>query len=303
MLKAGGVAGGAPNPTPFPARRRRKTQIGAGDAVYEALWRAVADRRIVGFKHPLSQALLSQENALLCVRNALETPTAGDAQRILKAAHSVLKETARSRQKARGEGKPVAFYDYVDEQQKLLYQVVRFRPKRFSQRRPYKDGWAWGTTEGDYVKGHRGNLFLDNDAPEAAERVSLDACKQVLYRLPRALATLKAGSAVHIVEGEEDVHALEALGLTATCNSGGAGKWNDAYAEVFRGGLAYVLPDNDPAGHDHAQRIVESLADVAKHVQLVRLPGLPPKGDVRDWLKTHDRQQLIAQITQSSPGH
>lgn len=191
----------------------------------------------------------------------------------------------------------------MDEQRKLLYQVVRFRPKRFFQRRPYEDGWAWGTTEGNYVKRHRGNLFLDDDAPEDAERVPLDACRQVLYRLPKVLAALKAGSAVHIVEGEEDVHALEALGLTATCNSGGAGKWDDAYAEVFQGGQVFVLPDNDPAGHDHAQRIAQSLTDVAKQVQLVRLPGLPLKGDVRDWLKTHDRQQLIARLTQSSPGH
>ena len=43
-------------------------------------------------------------------------------------------------------GKPskvaVAHYDYIDEQGVLLYQVVRFEPKTFPQRRP--DGAAGG---------------------------------------------------------------------------------------------------------------------------------------------------------------
>ncbi len=220
-----------------------------------------------------------------------------DNQRILEAAHGALKEIARRKQKSQREGKPVAFYDYEDEQRRLLYQVVRFDPKGFSQRRPYKGGWAWGITEGCYVRGESGTLTLDDAAKDDAERVPLDACRLVLYRLPQVIAAVKAGLAIHVVEGEEDVHALEQLGLVATCNSGGAGKWNDAYAEVFQDGQVYVLPDNDPAGHDHAQRVALSLTDVAKQVQLVRLPGLPLKGDVRDWLKTHDRQQLIAQLT------
>jgi putative DNA primase/helicase len=33
-------------------------------------------------------------------------------------------------------GKEVAAYDYHDENGKLLYQVVRFEPKDFRQRRP-----------------------------------------------------------------------------------------------------------------------------------------------------------------------
>src|SRR5215472_9254861 len=38
----------------------------------------------------------------------------------------------------------VAAYDYVDEAGKLLYQVVRYEPKKFQQRRPDgKGGWIW----------------------------------------------------------------------------------------------------------------------------------------------------------------
>jgi hypothetical protein len=49
-------------------------------------------------------------------------------------------------------GKIVATYDYPDEDGKLIFQVVRFDPKDFRQRRPaqpdddpskVRDGWVW----------------------------------------------------------------------------------------------------------------------------------------------------------------
>ena len=48
--------------------------------------------------------------------------------------------------------------------------------------------------------------------------------RQVPYRFPRVMAAEE----VLIVEGEKDVHTAEALGYTATCNAGGAGKWRPA---------------------------------------------------------------------------
>ena len=39
----------------------------------------------------------------------------------------------------------VATYDYTDERGRLLYQVVRYEPKGFAQRRPDgRGGWIWG---------------------------------------------------------------------------------------------------------------------------------------------------------------
>ena len=302
QLKAGaGAEPLAPSPQ-LPAKRKRKAKIEAGDVVHEALWRAVNEGRIVSFKHPLSQALLSRENAHECIRSALETPSR-DSQRILEAAHAALKDLARRKKRQRRcEGKPVAFYDYVDERGKLLYQVVRFEPKGFSQRRPHGDGWAWGVTEDVYVRGQGGNLYLDDDAPADAERVPLDACRQVLYRLPNVKAAAGDGRSVHIVEGEEDVHALEALGLVATCNPGGALKWEEAYTETLRGCAVYILPDFDEAGEQHAQLVYEMLSGVARRLRIVRLPGLPPAGDVCDWLKTHDRRELIVELARLGPG-
>lgn len=132
QLKAGAGANPLVPSPQLPAKRKRKARIEAGDAVHDALWRAVNEGRIVPFKHPMSQVLLTSDDALLCVRNALETPSR-DSQRILEAAHAALKETARRKKRQRRcDGKPVAFYDYVDERGKLLYQVVRFEPKGFS---------------------------------------------------------------------------------------------------------------------------------------------------------------------------
>ncbi len=185
---------------------------------------------------------------------------------------------------------------------KLLYQVVRFDPKGFSQRRPCGNGWAWGVTEDVYARGRSGDLYLDDDAPPDAGRIPLDACRQVLYRLPKVKAAAEQGYSVHIVEGEEDVHALEALGLVATCNPGGALKWDEAYTETLRGCAVYIVPDFDEAGEQHAQLVYEMLSGVARRLRIVRLPGLPPAGDVRDWLKTHNRQELIVELARLGPG-
>jgi len=308
QLKAGvatspleGMATLPASPAPG-GRGRQKAAIQPGDAVHEALWRAVNEGRIVGFKHPLSQAMLSLENALACVQSALETPLARDSQRVLEAAYEALKETAKRKKQRRREGKPVAFYNYVDEQGALLFQVVRFEPKAFAQRRPYGEAWAWGLTEGRYVHGARGDLYLeDEDTPADKERVYLEACPLVLYNLPRVQQAVRDGLQIHLVEGEEDVHALEALRLAATCNPGGALKWAAEYTETLRGAKVVILPDNDEAGELHAKGVCEALSGVAQRVKIVRLPGLPPKGDVRDWLKEHDRLDLIVELARFGP--
>ena len=42
-----------------------------------------------------------------------------------------------------GKARIVASYDSCDESGELLYQVVRFEPKGFRQRRPVGQGWEW----------------------------------------------------------------------------------------------------------------------------------------------------------------
>lgn len=148
----------------------------------------------------------------------------------------------------------IATYDYVDADGMLLYQVVRYHPKDFRQRRPDGVGdWTW----------------------------NLKGVEWVLYRLPQICKAVASGKRVFIVEGEKDVHAVEVAGYTATCNSGGAGKWRPEYAEVLQGANVVVVADQDKQGDAHARQVAQSLEGVAKRVVVVK----PLEGkDVSDHL-------------------
>ena len=175
---------------------------------------------------------------------------------------------------SRGDGKPriVATYDYRDEAGHLLFQVVRLAPKDFRQRRPKPGGgWDWS------VKGAR----------------------VVPYRLPELLADPKRP--VFIVEGEKDCDNLARLGLVATCNAGGAGKWTAEHAAFLRGRRVVVLPDNDDAGRKHAQQVAQSLQGLAASVRIVELPGLPEKGDASDWLAAGGTRDELKRLVEAAP--
>lgn len=163
----------------------------------------------------------------------------------------------------------VATYDYTDEREQLLFQVLRCEPKSFRQRRPDgKGGWTY----------------------------NLNGTRRVLYRLPDLLQANQS-ALVFVTEGEKDAERLIGLGLVATTNPGGAGKWVDGYSEDLRGFQVCILPDNDEAGHRHAQIIASSLIDKAASVRILTLPNLPEKGDVTTWLDaggTHEELQTLA---------
>ena len=169
----------------------------------------------------------------------------------------------------------VAAYDYRDPGGELLFQVVRFEPKDFRQRRPDgKGGWLW----------------------------DLSGVERVPYRLPELLADPR--QPVIVVEGERDVESARSLGLVATCNPGGAGKWEPAFGLWLQGRRVAVLPDNDPPGLAHALQVAASCIWArAASVRVVELPGLPPRGDLSWWLsqlKAGDetrRRELVRAIT------
>ena len=170
-------------------------------------------------------------------------------------------------------GKIEATYDYRDERGELLFQVVRYKPKDFRQRRPEEGGgWNWS------VKGVR----------------------QVPYRLPELLAA-EAQQAVLVVEGEKDAGRLAKLGLVATTNAGGAGKWKPELSEYLKGRRVVVLPDNDEPGRQHAEKVAGSLFGVASSLRIVHLPGLAEKGDVSDWLDHGGTRQELLDLVEATP--
>jgi hypothetical protein len=155
----------------------------------------------------------------------------------------------------------VETYDYVGENGRLLFQVCRFDNKTFLQRRPNGNGgWIW----------------------------KLGDTRLVLYRLPKVRAAITANRGVVIVEGEKDVHSLEAIDMIGTCNPMGAGKWRSAYSEMLRGAAVVIIADNDACGRRHAHDVAAALHGVAADVRVIdlaqRWPGMPLKGDVTDWI-------------------
>jgi len=150
---------------------------------------------------------------------------------------------------------PWITYDYRDEDGDLLYQVVKKPGHKFLQRRPVSDSseeWIW----------------------------DLKDTRRVLYRLPQLL-NANPLEPVFIVEGEKDVETLVRMGLVATCNPGGAGKWREDYNEFFLLREVVVLADNDPAGKAHALQIIASLASVAARITHTTMPQ---GKDVSDWV-------------------
>jgi putative DNA primase/helicase len=174
----------------------------------------------------------------------------------------------------RAEAKPriVATYDYTDELGSVLLQVVRYAPKDFRQRRPRPGGgWDW----------------------------SVSGVRVVPYRLPQLLA--EPLQTVVVAEGEKDCDNLARIGVLATCNAGGAGKWTDEHAAFLQGRRVLVLPDNDESGRSHAQQVARSLHGICESVRIVELPGLPHKGDASDWIAAGGTKEQLERLDEAAP--
>ncbi|TWT40108.1 toprim domain-containing protein [Botrimarina hoheduenensis] len=179
------------------------------------------------------------------------------------------------RKSTSSKGRIVAEYAYRDANGKLIFQALRKQledgRKTFLQRQPDGGGgWTWN------AKG----------------------CAVVPYRLPELLADPEPTA--FVVEGEKDVESLVKLGLVATCNAGGAGKWKPEHAKYLRGRRVVVLPDNDEAGRNHRDCVVHSLRGVAESVRVVELPGLPEKGDVSDWLAGGGTREALLELVEAA---
>jgi putative DNA primase/helicase len=192
-------------------------------------------------------------------------------------------------------GTLVATYDYRDEANQLLFEVVRFDATdptgRFRQRRPDGNGgWIWNT------KGVR---------------------THVLYRLGQLIEAPKAGWRILVCEGERDANTALTLGFAATTMPGGVGKWRAEYNHYFQGADVVVVSDNDPQardpktgapqchadgrpvlpGQDHAACVVRHLRKVAAHVRQI----IFPQKDLTAWKEAGGTKAALQVMIDSSP--
>jgi hypothetical protein len=174
-------------------------------------------------------------------------------------------------------------YQYQDADGKLLFEAVRFRdPKGFAQRRPARAG----------EQSRDGHVW------------KLDGVRRVLYRLPELIAagTADPEKIVFVVEGEKDADNLASFGLVATTCAQGAGKWKREYNESLRGRRVVILPDNDTPGLQHAETVRCNLQGVAREVRILKLEGLPDKGDISDWLKDGGTGEQLLELAEAALG-
>ena len=118
------------------------------------------------------------------------------------------------------------------------------------------------------------------------------------HRLPELLAADK-GALVFFVEGEKDVDRLRSSGLAATSSPEGAGRWRDDFASCLTSRRVVIIPDNDEQGEAHAEAVFASLRRRGIVSAMLRLEGLPHKGDVCDWLKAGGTPEKLVEMAQA----
>ena len=170
----------------------------------------------------------------------------------------------------------VATYDYTDAAGSLLYQSVRYEPKDFRCRRPDgAGGWTW----------------------------TLDGVRLVPYRL----LELAEAPRVYIPEGEKDADTLAALGLTATTNHGGAGKWRAEHTAALVAAAVpevVVIRDNNRPGEAHAVAVARDCLAAGLRVRRVNLPGpLTDKhgADVSEWVAAGHTAAELEALADAAP--
>ena len=212
-----------------------------------------------------------------------------------------------TRKKSGGHGRLVCEYIYRAEDGAELFKVQRRvrddGKKTFIAYRPdasARGGWAFGIHD---RSGGKEKLLIPYSAP---------------YHLPQLVAAGKAGRAIVIVEGEKDVESVESLGIVATCNPFGSGKWGKDWPEDWGKWFAgiksiFIVADKDPetftrtvrgkavtkpflVGQKHAWDVRNQLkaAGVEAMVRLVCMPdvnGRPVK-DFTDWVMARQAEGL-----------
>ena len=106
-------------------------------------------------------------------------------------------------------------YPYIDAKGKP-FEVVRTNPKGFYQRQP--------NGKGGYIN-------------------NLEDITPTLYHQDEVKAAIAKGEVIYLVEGEKDTDRLRSLGLVATTNPMGAGKWQGRYSGALKGADLVIIPD------------------------------------------------------------
>jgi putative DNA primase/helicase len=120
----------------------------------------------------------------------------------------------------------------------------------------------------------------------------------LLYRLN----TLAAAEEVFIVNGEKAAdRGVADLGMVTTCAPDGEGNWDGEYTKPLLGKFIRIIVDHDDKGEKHGRVVAAAIAAHVREVKIIRLPGLPPKGDLWDWIESGGTSEQLRQIVEKTP--
>jgi len=166
-------------------------------------------------------------------------------------------------------------YIYVNKEGEPLFGIVRTPQKQFMAVHLDGDGWAYG----------------------------MGGANPTIYNLPKVIDAVNKGELVFVVEGEKDADNMAKVGLTATTNPFGAGKWHAEYSNYLKNADVVIIPDNDAVGRRHAEQVAQSLVGKAKSIKILELPNLPPSGDVSDWLGAGGTKEELLKLAEQAPDY
>jgi hypothetical protein len=184
------------------------------------------------------------------------------------------------RREASGLGPIKDTFDYTDENDSRLFQVLKFEPlnapKEFRQRTdPDQKKWS--------IKGVR----------------------IVPFRLRELIEDIAAERVVFVVEGEKDVNTLRKHGVPATCNPMGAGKWWPEFNDILRGADVVICGDNDEPGRNHVRLVANNLHGVARRLRILDLkqfwPEIEESDDISDWFEAGGTVERLWEIVEQIP--
>jgi len=170
-----------------------------------------------------------------------------------------------------------AVYRYVDDRGTTLYEKVRHRGKRFSQRRPDPK---------------RPDRYLTN----------LDGVRRVPYRLPEVIEAANHAADVWYVEGEKDADRLSDLGLVATTLGSATSPIPRDFAQRLKGiGRLLVIPDADGPGRRHAAQVAEAAFRAVGEVRIVEICSGDNGADVSDFLDGGKSSEDLWRLAEGAP--
>jgi len=165
--------------------------------------------------------------------------------------------TATTTRLAKGGFSKTGEWPYRDVEGNLIGMEVRFDSAKQKQVLPF------GRSSGGWVQAE----------PDV---------KWPLYNLE----AIEDSHRIFITEGAKACDVVIGLDMAGTTSSGGSGKFSHTDWTPLAGKEVFILPDNDEPGRKYADGVSKTLKalEPAAKVREIALPGLPPSGDVVDWV-------------------